>query len=157
MNYRYLITLFLIIIVTGCSPKKLFNPYEEDFACKGGGNNGDCMSTREAYEESLRYQYHCDNGKYRNKKRESAGTDKNGKEKTHKPMPPTSGDIYRDKKFETLTKLVDEEAPPLVVPPDVVRVLILPYTSSDNDMYGLRYSYFFATEPSWQFVTGHEE
>jgi conjugal transfer pilus assembly protein TraV len=37
----------------------------------------------------------------------------------------------------------------VVVPPQVMRVLILPYTGDERELYMYRYVYMFVDEPRW--------
>jgi len=63
---------------------------------------------------------------------------------------------YQDVLYRKLASLIRQPSTPVVVPPDVVRVLILSYTGSDNELFSYRYVYFFATDPKWIISTGKE-
>jgi conjugal transfer pilus assembly protein TraV len=150
------LTIILIFLtLTGCA--SVWNPYNSEFRCTGRGNDGKCTDTAGAYKDSLNdttsrdtddveTSYEDNPGLYKDKK--------NQREHTHMEPINSSRAVYDKNRYETMSDLVKEDKPPIVIPPDVVRVLILPYTDKDNNMQGSRYSYFFATDPKWQFTIG---
>lgn len=134
-----------IVILSGCA--SIFNPYEDEFQCPET-YNGKCISLGNAYRESVE-------GIDYNKPENCSGkdcNDNNGFEavrrKSHEARL-----IFQEKMYQRLTGLINEPEPPVVVPPKVVRVLILSYTDQQNVMLGYRHAYFFATQPKWMFST----
>ena len=132
MIKKALILILLCIMLTGCG--RIFNPYASEFRCQNVDNEGKCISTVEAYNES-----------------------KEGNPSTKKTDTLTPEEVYNKNRFKLMTDLVQDPTPPVVIPSEVVRILILPYTDTDNSLYDMRFSYFFATAPKWQFSIGNEE
>jgi conjugal transfer pilus assembly protein TraV len=153
-----ILMIFLAVSISGCT--KLWNPYKENFRCEGRGNDGKCTTTMGAYTDSMGgNENDIDTREPVEKTKEkSKGWWPWSKKTEEIPQPPpTPGEVYDKNRYETMTNLVKEPKAPIVIPPTVVRVLIPPYTGNDNNMYGARFTYFFATEPKWQFTTGMEE
>ncbi|NVM20471.1 MAG: TraV family lipoprotein [Desulfobacterales bacterium] len=153
---RYLYALFaMLLFTTGCA--SVFNPYDSEFQCPDT-DKGRCVGIPTAYEISVSGD---DPGNAGGSKSERPG----GSDNLAKTAPPASNseaataDIkydYLNKKYEKMAALIGKPATPLVVPPDVVRVLILSYTGSDNNLFGYRYVYFFASKPRWIMSSGKE-
>jgi conjugal transfer pilus assembly protein TraV len=101
------------------------NPYASDFNCPDT-DPGKCVSVRTAYEES-------------------------------KGIVPTAAaagsgdgrDLYREALYSRFAGLLREPETPMVVPPRVMRVLLLPYRGAEGELYMLRYAYLFVEEPRW--------
>lgn len=154
---RYIYALFgaILLFTTGCA--SVFNPYDSEFQCQDT-DKGKCVSIPKAYEMSVSGDDPANtNGK------ESKSSEAGGKLTKTAPQASnsehTTADIkydYLNTKYEKIAALIGKPATPLVVPPDVVRVLILSYTGNDNNLFGYRYVYFFATEPGWIMSSGKE-
>jgi conjugal transfer pilus assembly protein TraV len=56
---------------------------------------------------------------------------------------------YQEALYKELAGLLKEPLTPIVAPPKVMRVLLLPYKGDSNELYMLRYIYFFVEEPKW--------
>jgi conjugal transfer pilus assembly protein TraV len=134
---RIILLLVLAILLTGCA--SVFNPYESDFQCPET-DRGKCVSVQDAYGESMQ----------KNLSKENKEELKNEK--------PKEGDAlgFRDKKndyqealYKELAGLLKEPITPVVAPPKVMRVLLLPYKGDANELYMMRYIYFFVDEPKW--------
>lgn len=150
--YTIAVLILLATMLTGCgSMSKIFNPYDDEFACPYS-DPGMCTSVQKAYNASLNEEERTTtiNGKVQG---EQTPVCENGN--CPQPAPvvvkrePAPKKIYEERKYETLAGLIQEEETPVMIPPQVVRVLILSYTGSENEMFGFRYAYFFATEPTW--------
>lgn len=151
INKKALLLIVSLVLMTGMfsgcgTVGKVFNPYEDEFACPYS-DPGMCTSVKKAYDASL--------------------VDVEEKDSVSEAAPCETGDcpgatrsenvrsgsdpqsVYQQHKYETLAGLIQEEEPPVVIPPEVVRVLILSYTGSENEMFGFRYAYFFASDPKW--------
>jgi conjugal transfer pilus assembly protein TraV len=61
----------------------------------------------------------------------------------------TESYTYRTELYKEISNLLKQPSTPFVVPPKVMRILILPYTTKDNTLEMSRYVYFFATPPKW--------
>ena len=134
---RRIAILILLIIpsgsMSGC------NPYASEFMCPKT-ENGKCVSVADAYAESLKRPELADpdpeaanGGKGRNGKNVISGDD-------------TTWQREMQLKIEGLLK---EPATPIVVPPTVMRILMLPYKGTDNELYMLRFVYLFVDDPKW--------
>ena len=163
-NLQLLKRVFLLGVLlafTGCSA--LISGYNSEFQCPNT-NKGKCVSVKEAYRKSVEGtqdnplvkekakvrgedEKQCDNCNT------PAEASEQGQAAQKKQQPQYS---YREALFKKLSSMVDQPATPLVVPPDVMRVLILSYTGSDNELFTYRYVYFFATEPKWVISTAKE-
>ena len=146
--------LALTLVLSGCSA--LVSPYSTTFQCPDS-DKGKCVSVQTAYDESIDDNplvkeatcEECDEEK--NKK----DTDKE-KEASTAPAANKPKYDYQDVLYKKLTSIIDAPETPMVIPPDVVRVLIPSYTGTDNELFSARYVYFFATEPKWSITTATE-
>jgi conjugal transfer pilus assembly protein TraV len=130
--------IFLTIFLIGCA--SVFNPYESDFQCPET-DKGKCVSVQDAYGESMQ----------KNLSKENKDELKN--EKTKKGDVSASqgkkNNDYQEALYRELAGLLKEPITPVVAPPKVMRVLLLPYKGDSNELYMLRYIYFFVEEPKW--------
>jgi len=156
----------LFALSSGCSA--IVSPYNSQFQCPET-DKGKCVSVQTAYKESI------DNplvkadpnpdagpaGKEDKPPCETCGNhQKDQPETIRKPDVSPSRDSkyqYQGALYRKLASLIEQPSTPIVVPPDVVRVLILSYTGSENELFSYRYVYFFATEPEWIISTTKEE
>jgi conjugal transfer pilus assembly protein TraV len=156
----------------GCSA--VVSPYNSTFQCPET-DKGKCVSVQAAYKESVDNPLiKADPGSAKEPADKPATT---MVVKDHKPPCETCGNegrrpepietpditpsrdakyTYQDAFYRKLTALIEQPSTPVVVPPDVVRVLILSYTGSENELFTYRYVYFFATNPKWIISTGKE-
>ena len=133
------------ISLAGCS---VFNPYNENFTCPKT-YNGKCVSATSAYQESLAsgpkedgaLKPMKDNGRSEEKKPEGSDTSAEAR--------------YQSALYEKLTGLLREPTTPMIAPPQVMRVLILPYKGEGSRLYMPRYVYIIVDEPKW--VLGNQE
>lgn len=141
---RVVSLIVLAAFFMGCA--SVLNPYESDFDCPETGR-GKCVSVRDAYGESLEKNPSTggkkDAGDTAKQKRED------GKE-SGKPGPEEREITnYHASRYRELSGLLQEPVTPLVAPPKVMRVLLLPYTGDANELYMMRYIYFFVEGPKW--------
>jgi len=124
-----------MLYLTACA--STLNPYQGEFECPYA-EKGKCVSIQDAYQESL--------------------LSFDAKKKTGKEKEPAKEDIvyneietrYTTELFGRLSSLLKEPKSPLVVPPKVVRVMILPYQSGEGkEFYSARYVYVLVEEPRW--------
>lgn len=132
---RTITFILFLIMLTGCS---IFNPYNGDFTCPKT-YNGKCVPPKQAYQESLE---------------NTPGED----EKAIKPLKDLKdlnlkGSMieatYQNALFEKLTSLLKEPTTPMIAPPEIVRVLILPYKGEGAKLFMPRYVYIIIDEPKW--------
>ena len=116
-----------ILSFAGCA--SVFNPYNGEYQCPDT-YKGKCVSMKTAYDESI------EGVKYDNK-----GEKKNPLIKSNDRDPDSARDEYQKRLFKKLSDIIEEPQVPVVIPPKVLRVLILSYTNNDNDMFGHRYVY----------------
>jgi conjugal transfer pilus assembly protein TraV len=131
--------LFLLVFVctaVGCGA--IFNPYSSKFNCPET-DKGKCVSVNTAYEESVRDPANVSSDEEeKGKSQEEKGAEEQSPEK-----------LYEEALFKELTGLIDDPRTPMVAPPRVVRVLLLPYRGENNELFMLRYVYFFVDEHRW--------
>lgn len=99
----------------------VMNPYEEDFKCPQT-DDGKCVDVETAYYESKGF--------------------------IGQTASATSTD-YEQALYDRMTDLLQAPSTPVVVPPKVMRVLMLPYEGEDSELYMLRYAYIFVDRPRW--------
>ncbi|MEM2592097.1 MAG: TraV family lipoprotein [Thermofilaceae archaeon] len=124
MKRCLVLLVLLVLLCAGCS--SVFNPYSGNFQCPET-DLGKCVPLGQAYQESVR----------------------SNREEVQAPQQQDFEAAYLQDKMALLRELISEPDPPIVKPPQVIRVLILSYVGSGNELYGWRYVYFFADEPSW--------
>jgi conjugal transfer pilus assembly protein TraV len=130
--------IFLTTFLIGCA--SVFNPYESDFQCPET-DRGKCVSVQNAYGESMQKNVSKDN----KEELKSGKTKENdATESQHK-----KNNDYQEALYKELAGLLKEPITPVVAPPKVMRVLLLPYKGDANELYMLRYIYFFVDEPKW--------
>ena len=152
--YSILTLLAFCPALTGCSA--LVSPYSTTFQCPDS-DKGKCVSVKTAYDESiddnpLVKEATCEEC---NEEKNKKDTDKD-KEASAEPAASTLKYDYQDVLYKKLTSIIDAPETPMVIPPDVVRVLIPSYTGTDNELFSARYVYFFTTEPKWSISTATE-
>jgi conjugal transfer pilus assembly protein TraV len=136
---RRLVLLFVLaILLTGCA--SVLNPYESDFQCPGT-DRGKCVSVQDAYGESTKKNLSIENkDEVKSEKPQEGGV----LESQHK-----KNNDYQEALYKELAGLLKEPLTPIVAPPKVMRVLMLPYKGDANELYMIRYVYFFVEEPKW--------
>lgn len=123
----------LAFLLAGCSA--VFNPYKENFTCRGG-SPGKCSSTPEIYSEAV------------------------GAGKTAAQVDPllsspkvvsitANESAYREAELAKAAKLLKQPVTPIIVPPAVMRVLILPYQGEGGELNMMRYAYIMSDKPKW--------
>jgi len=114
--------LLPILFLTGCG--SVLNPYHEDFNCQARDAAGHCVDTPSAYAEAV------------------AG---------HHPATPEVGITEKridEARLDKLAQLLKDPQTPMIVPPKVLRVLILPY-KGDEDLFMARYAYLQVDSSRW--------
>jgi len=128
----------IIMLITSCATigDKLLNPYSSNFQCPLT-DVGECIKLKDAYDKSLKGVPPGEITLYRES------------EKIMRSEESSSFSLYQESMYKKLTDLLIEPDTPIVIAPRVVRVLFLPYKSSDNMLMMPRYTYFFIDEPQW--------
>lgn len=151
---KRLLFIPLLFLLGGCA--SLFNPYEDSFTCPET-DMGKCVPLKASYMESVSgapaemfvEKKKC-NG-YECEKEQEIQKDKNDSSigQPHN-YPNTKGDItYRNALMKKLAGMVKEKETPVAAPPKVMRILLMPYKGDNNELFMMRYVYFFADEPKW--------
>lgn len=141
-----------IFFMTGCA--SVFNPYDSEFQCPDT-DKGSCVSIPDAYEMSISDDPKGDPGSNLAKPEEDQSPARASAPASDRKEPDIRYD-YLNKKYAEMSALIADPATPLVAPPEVIRVLILSYTGKENNLFGYRYVYLFATEPEWIISSGKE-
>ncbi len=132
--------LLLAIILCGCST--VLNPYQSSFNCPETGK-GKCVSVQQAYSDSLNPLVKPETGAGEGECREC------GKETNTESGSSREESQYRGALFKRLSGLLNEPETPMVAPPQVMRVLLLPYRGDGGELFMPRYAYFFLNRPQW--------
>lgn len=126
-------TFVVTALLAGCA--STLNPYSGEFECPQM-EKGKCVGIPTAYKEAV-----------------SGGTltlEEKGKEKQTDFSYIGIEAEYRGALFQRLAKLLKEPKTPLLAPPKVVRVMVMPYQSSDSkEFYSARYVYVLIDDPQW--------
>lgn len=122
----------LMVFLSGCA---IFNPYNDNFTCPRTFN-GKCVSPTSAYQESLE-----------GKEKEDEGPLKSGRGKEKEVLMTEAS--YQSALYERLAGLLREPTTPMIAPPQVMRVLVLPYKGEGARLYMPRYVYILVEEPKW--------
>lgn len=132
---RLVLLIFLTTFLVGCA--SVLNPYKSDFQCPET-DKGKCVSVQDAYIESIQKNYNKDEVK---SERLKEGDEPRPQDKKNND--------YHESLYRELSGLLKEPLTPMVAPPKVIRVLLLPYKGDANELYMIRYIYFFVDEPRW--------
>jgi len=131
------IALLILMVLSGCS---LFNPYNGEFTCPKT-YNGKCTTVPNAYQESL--------GPDARPASKPVSKEHKSTEEIKISPAPVIETRYQDAVFEKLTGLLKEPTTPMIAPPQVIRVLILPYKGEGARLFMPRYVYLMVDEPKW--------
>ncbi len=146
----------LFVFCSGCA--SVFNPYSDEFQCEET-YKGRCADIHTAYGESVNNMDSKEIARMK-EKCEEEGKDCNKQINPfalkHKDKISEAKTSFQTRQFVRLAGLIDEPEAPLVAPPEIVRVLILSYTTDENAMMGYRHAYFIASPPRWILSTFDE-
>ena len=135
--FSILAVLAVFLLLSACSPmQKAINPYEEDFKCRAPEDSGKCVDTPTAYKDA-RYPRVDD--------------------ELPEPMEARSRKQILDNRYKTVAGLLREEKKPLLLPPKILRVLLLPYRGKDGELFMSRYVYIKIEDSRWILTDLSEE
>ena len=120
----------LLLLLSGCGAA--LNPYHENFNCQGPDDSGKCVDTPSAYAEAA--------GINPLVKEEKANTERD----------------VDGARLERLAALLQEPQTPMIIPPRILRVLILPH-KGDGDLFMARYAYLQVESAQWVLSDIDEE
>lgn len=127
-----------VLVSSGCAA--VMNPFSSDFTCPGT-DKGKCVEMKVAYDESRGKKTTSQPLPESTRAQQEGGAD---------PLPVATGEgHYTDAKFEKMAKLLKSPATPIVVPPTVMRVLIMPYQGDEEELLMPRYVYVMVDKPKW--------
>lgn len=125
---RIPIVFLCLLLGTGCTP------YASKFACPNT-YNGRCVPVMDAYNAAL------------------TGNDGPPAAETPDAKPISvkkeAATGYKAALYQRLEGLLKEPSPPMVAPPQIMRILFLPYKGPENELYMPRYVYFIVDESKW--------
>lgn len=140
MRHVNIFLLFVAVaVVSGCTT---FGVYESEFSCPAS-YNGQCVSLSGAYDLATggKDNPESDPG-VKHRKNDSP-------EKESVPLVEIAEAGYKESLYKRFDALLKEPVTPVVAPPQVMRILLLPYKGDNNELYMLRHAYFFVDEPRW--------
>lgn len=152
-SLRLIILLVAAAFSAGCST---LGVYESDFSCPAS-YNGRCISMQGAYDIAKKGQDspEFDPAVKKDKKKscendeDSCGDDSENELGRRLNSEEVAHVSYKESLFKKFDGLLKEPTTPVVAPPQVMRVLLLPYKGEGNELYMLRHVYFFLDEPRW--------
>ena len=136
-RYSWLVAVFFLC---GCSA--VLNPYASEFNCPET-EKGKCVAVQKAYDESLnplvKHEPGAKEGECGDCREEKSPASGSGSPEAE----------YREALYKRMTGLLKEPETPMVTPPQVMRVLLLPYRGEGGELFMARYAYFFLDRPEW--------
>jgi len=140
MKVKFTFLLLAVLVFSGCS---IFSPYNSKFQCESP-DKGKCVSVQKAYEESMgKGNFH---GKVVGK--HGSSKDKGGEKEMKDVKSSSAEESYRESIQREMANLINAPVTPLLVPPKVMRVLVLPYPDK-SVLYMPRYIYIMTDKPRW--------
>jgi conjugal transfer pilus assembly protein TraV len=141
----------LAALTSGCST---IGVYDSEFSCPKA-YNGRCISVSGAYD--LAKKGHDDPehdpDDDRGKKKESVQSRKKQVETEQAEAVAVAEESahtsYKESLYRRFDGLLKEPDTPMVAPPQVMRILLLPYKGEGNELFMPRYVYMFVDEPRW--------
>lgn len=125
---------------------KAVNPYHGEFECPPS-EKGKCTGIPQAYKESLSKE--GDSVSY-NLAQTFDNRTSNGTFVRDQLLLSPAESQYIESLYDILSKLLKDPQTPVVVPPKIVRVLILPYQGQgEKEFYSARYVYVIVEDPKW--------
>jgi conjugal transfer pilus assembly protein TraV len=150
---KVLVATFLAILgLSGCA-SKIMNPYSEEFSCPQM-EKGKCVPIQQAYLESLQEKkqdfLYMPTPSIESKQK---GNETSFSMQNIFPQDPflETYSKYNEALMKKLQQMLESPKTPVLVPPQVVRVLILPYAVERDTFYGERYAYIIVEGPQWVF------
>lgn len=152
----------LILALCGCSVVgSALNPYEDNFKCAGKAPFGKCASTPEIYSEiqpdykpgaprstvTARPGVPCPECDAAIRDESVAAAPASLPTYTIGTITPESA--YRDASLAKAAKLLKEPVTPVVIPPSVMRILILPRKGEDGELNMAQFSFMMVDKPRW--------
>lgn len=156
----------LLALAGGCTTiGRTLNPYEGDFRCAHVAPEGKCASTPEIYGEVVP-GYKQEGAPPRTVEAkpgvacpECEAANKGGvlvAPPTEAPSLPTytvgstpAESSYREASLAKAAKLLKDPVTPIVIPPSVMRILILPRKGEDGELDMAQFTFIMVDKPRW--------
>jgi conjugal transfer pilus assembly protein TraV len=151
---KFLATFLVILGFSGCA-SKVMNPYSEEFTCPQV-EKGKCVPIKQAYLESLQTTPQ-DLLFTPTPQAQINSPSANATSFSVQSVFPQEAFIevsygkYNEALIKKLQQMLENPKTPVLAPPQVIRVLILPYTTDRGTFYAERYAYVIVEEPQWVF------
>ena len=153
---KFLATFLVVLGFSGCA-SKMMNPYSEEFTCPQA-EKGKCVPIKQAYLESLQSSQQdllfTPTPQVSNQPATSSSvnaTSFNVQSIFPQDVFIESYGKYNEALIKKLQQMLENPKTPVLAPPQVIRVLILPYTADKSTFYAERYAYVIVEEPQWVF------
>jgi conjugal transfer pilus assembly protein TraV len=160
------LAIFLVVLgFSGCA-SKLMNPYSEEYSCPQA-EKGKCVSIKQAYLESLQNQppdllfspSPQVNSLFSSpffstpqvNSQPANATSFSAQSVFPQETLVESYGRYNEALIKKLQQMLENPKTPVLAPPQVIRVLILPYAADKNTFYADRYVYVIVEDPQWVF------
>jgi conjugal transfer pilus assembly protein TraV len=148
---KFLATFLAVLGLSGCA-SKIMNPYSEEFTCPQA-EKGKCVPIKQAYMESLQTQQQ---DLLFSPTPQANNQTANATSFSVQSIFPQDAFIetygkYNEALIRKLQQMLESPKTPVLVPPQVIRVLILPYAADRDTFYAERYAYVIVEEPQWVF------
>ena len=124
---KTLSVLFSAVLFCGCS---IFNPYNDEYLCRGKAQTGKCLDMGQAYEAG----HNADTSLVITEHEPRALSDSEQK--------------YLSAVLENQAQRIQVSPSPVLKRPKVMRMLMLDYTDQDT-LFGSRYIWFLNDKPEW--------
>jgi conjugal transfer pilus assembly protein TraV len=148
---KFLATFLAILGFSGCA-SKVMNPYSEEFTCPQA-EKGKCVPIKQAYLESLQSS---PQDLLFSPTPQGYSQPVNATSFSAQSIFPQDAFIeaygkYNEALIKKLQQMLENPKTPVLAPPQVIRVLILPYAAGRDTFYAERYAYVIVEEPQWVF------
>jgi conjugal transfer pilus assembly protein TraV len=157
--------ILTLLCLWGCGA--VLNPYKEDFSCPDY-DKGKCIKVEGAYKESLQKKRNDALNEKENKaacekcrkeaKNNNVSEDtyctacfasETGESTDKRPTTESAQALYQKALNKKIAIMLKEPNTPLIVPPQIMRVLVLPYKGDMSELYMMRYIYLLIDDPQW--------
>lgn len=140
---RFVLVIISVAFIYGCGA--VVNPYKGEFTCPQA-EPGKCVGIPQAYVEVLNATHNQTDivTNFMNMLYQQEG--RSSKEFLLTP----AEERYIESLYDKLSGLLKDPSTPVISPPKVVRVLILPYSTSEGKVFNsARYAFVIIDDPKW--------
>lgn len=137
---RALLGLAIVSALSACS---VIAPYDNEFQCERNQDYGKCTDVQGAYTDALGGRMDAPAAAAGDRKEARPSEDATGRHAISR---------YKAAEYREMARLIEEPVTPLVIPPKVLRTLVIAYPTGEKTLYLPRYIYHFASDG--RFVMG---